>query len=103
MASPAPAFTLGGVFRAQVPTDVDLEDRLLYGLTPQRLAILAGCVLVAAALARHGAVGWVAAIPVAGAGVALAWLRPRGRPLDAWVVAAALFLYRNRRIEVEGR
>lgn len=89
------------MFRAWVPADVDLEDRVLYGLTPQRLAIVAGAVLVAAALARHGIAGWILAAPVAAAGAACAWLKPLGRSPDAWALVAVRYLLRNRRLECD--
>ena len=88
--------------RARVPLDVDLEDRLLYGLTPVRLAYL-----VIAGLA--GLAVWSARWPVApvrgfiamlalGTGAALAWGRWRGRPADGWVADFAHFVMATKRL-----
>jgi hypothetical protein len=81
---------------ARVPLDVDLEDRLLYGLTPMRLVYL-----VVALLA--GFVTWsgrwgptplraTAAILLVGIGIAAAWGRWRGRAADAWAVDIVTFV-----------
>jgi len=64
---------------ARVPLDVDLEDRLLYGLTPIRLAYVVLAVLAALALWSSSwlvvpARGLVAAIVLL-VGAALAWGR----------------------------
>jgi len=93
--------------RARVPLDVDLEDRLLYGLTPIRLAYMVLAVLGALALWSSS---WVAA-PVRGlaaaivllGGAALAWGRWRGRPADGWLTDFAMFVVSTRRLRWEGR
>ena len=81
---------------ARVPLDVDLEDRLLYGLTPTRLVYLV-VALLAAFSAWSG--GWApaavrvgCAVVLAVAGAAAAWGRWRGRPVDAWLIDIALFV-----------
>jgi hypothetical protein len=92
---------------ARVPLDVDLEDRLLYGLTPTRLAYLVISLIVAFALwssswgsppMRAGA-----AIPAVVVGAAVAWGRWRGRPADALIVDIATFLARTHRIAISKR
>lgn len=88
--------------RAQVPLDVDLEDRLLYGLTPVRLAylILAGLAGLAIWSARWPIApirGFVAAIAL-GAGATLAWGRWRGRAADGWVTDLAHFVVATQRL-----
>jgi PrgI family protein len=83
--------------RARVPLDVDLEDRILYGLTPIRLAyaVLAG--LGAMAIWSASALPTPVRIPlvivVLGAGAALAWGTFRGRPADEWMLDSALFVW----------
>src|SRR5215472_11257412 len=88
--------------RARVPLDVDLEDRIVYGLTPIRLAyvVLAGLAALAA---------WESSLAVApvraaltflllAAGGVLAWGRWQGRPADRWLIDLALFVMSTRRI-----
>jgi hypothetical protein len=88
--------------RARVPLDVDLEDRLAYGLTPGRFACLAvgvlagiGCwsALPATDALRLG-LAWL--LVLVGAGVA--WGRWRGRSFDAWAVDIVRFVGRNYRV-----
>ncbi len=88
--------------RARVPLDVDLEDRLVYGLTPIRLAY--------AVLAGLGAMAlWSAdtlflqlriclVLMVLGAGATLAWGTFRGRPADEWILDIAVFTWSTRRL-----
>jgi hypothetical protein len=87
---------------ARVPLDVDLEDRLLYGLTPMRLAYAVGALLAAFAL---WSTPWgppaLRALPsllVIGAGAIMSWGRWRGMPADGWVVNFATFIFRTRRL-----
>lgn len=87
---------------ARIPLDVDLEDRLLYGLTPIRLAYFVVALLV-------GFTVWSSpwaplpvraslALLVAGTGAVVSWGRWRGRPVDVWLVDIALFAARTRRV-----
>jgi hypothetical protein len=92
---------------ARVPLDVDLEDRLLYGLTPTRLAYLVISLIAAFALWSSS---WAAtpvragtALVVVGAGAAIAWGRWRGRPADALLVDIAMFIARTHRISINRR
>lgn len=87
---------------ARVPLDVDLEDKLLYGLTPTRLAYLVIALLAgfslwssnwAPAPARLGA-----AIAIVGVGAGAAWGRWRGRPVDGWLVDIVTFLLSTLRV-----
>ena len=90
--------------RARVPLDVDLEDRILYGLTPVRLAyvVLAGLAGLAAWESHlgmpwlRGALGAV----VLATGTAVAWGRWRGRAADAWLIDVAHFVLSNRRLRM---
>ena len=87
---------------ARAPLDVDLEDRLLYGLTPIRLAYAIGALLAAFALWSSqwgpGAMRAAAAILVIGIGALLSWGRWRGTPADAWVVNFVLFSVHSHRL-----
>lgn len=82
--------------RAKVPLDVDLEDRLVYGLSPIRLAyvVLAGLAALAvwSAQALPSIVRGAAALIVIAVGAALAWGRWRGRAADEWLMDAARFV-----------
>ena len=87
--------------RARVPQDVDLEDRLIYGLSPLRFGYLVIAALGALSLWRAEAVPPVLrAVPcllLLGGGAALAWGRWQGRGLDCWLVDLAVFVRRNYR------
>src|SRR5260370_8117157 len=84
---------------ARVPQDVDLEDRLIYGLSPIRCGYLVIAVLGALSLWRLEALPpWLRTGPclaVLAAGAALAWGRWRGRAVDRWLLALAVFVRRN--------
>jgi hypothetical protein len=87
--------------RARVPLDVDLEDRLVFGLTPIRLGyvVLSGL---------GGLAVWSSQLPlplrasasamVIAAGLTLAWGRWRGRAADAWLVDLTHFVLNTRRV-----
>jgi hypothetical protein len=91
---------------ARVPLDVDLEDRLLYGLTPIRLAYAVGAVLAAFALWSSpwgpAALRAAAATLIIGIGAVVSWGRWRGTPADAWVVDFVLFVARTRTLTWTG-
>src|SRR5215472_4129209 len=94
--------------RARVPQDVDLEDRLIYGLTPVRFGYLVVAALAALSLWRvEAAPGWLRALTcllLLGSGSALAWGRWRGRAFDAWLADLAVYVRRNHRLGlVRGR
>lgn len=89
---------------ARIPLDVDMEDRLLYGLTPTRLAylvvgLLAGFALWSGQWAATPIRG-AAAIVLAALGACAAWGRWRGRALDSWLVDIALFFMATRRVRI---
>lgn len=88
---------------ARVPLDVDLEDKLIYGLTPTRLAyVVLGLLASFAIWTAHWAptpVRAPIAIVVAVIGAAAAWGRWRGRPVDGWLVDLALFVATNYRVK----
>jgi hypothetical protein len=87
---------------ARVPLDVDLEDKLLYGLTPTRLAYLVVALLAAfSAWSTHWApvpVRAPCALMLAAIGACAAWGRWRGRPLDGWLIDLTSFLIATHRI-----
>ncbi|TMC81911.1 MAG: PrgI family protein [Chloroflexi bacterium] len=73
---------------ARIPLDVDLEDKLLYGLTPVRLAYLVVALLAGFAVwTSHWAPAparAAGAVVIVLGGVGAAWGRWRGRPVDGW-------------------
>ena len=84
---------------ARVPLDVDLEDKLIYGLTPMRLAYLVVSLLAGFALwssrwspppVRAGAT-----LIVIGLGVVMAWGRWRARAADQWLCDIVIFTARR--------
>lgn len=87
---------------ARVPLDVDLEDRLLYGLTPVRLAYMVVAVLGGLALWSSSwslvPVRALAAVACIGIGAAVSWGSWRGRAADAWIVDVVLFVARTHRV-----
>jgi hypothetical protein len=86
---------------ARAPLDVDLEDKLLYGLTPMRLGYVVLALLGAFALwsSTWAATPFRAAacVVVLLGGATVAWGRWRGRPLDGWLTDMAAFLGRTKR------
>jgi hypothetical protein len=73
--------------RARIPAGIDLEDRLLYGLSPARLGYVAGLAVLASWCWRQspwGPLRFAAAIVLLGGALAMGWLRHDGRHLDAW-------------------
>lgn len=87
----------------RVPLDVDLEDKLLYGLTPVRLAYIVLAVLAGLALWSST---WapvpmraVAALICIGLGAMVSWGRWGGRAADAWIVDIVLFMVRTHRLD----
>lgn len=90
--------------RARVPLDVDLEDRIAYGLTPVRLAyvVVAGLAALVVWESRFGAGAIRApfALLFLAAGAVLAWGRWRGRAADRWVIDLALFAVNTRRLRL---
>jgi hypothetical protein len=92
---------------ARVPQDVDLEDRLIYGLSPVRFGYLVLAVLCALTLWRLYALSpWVRAVPsllALAAGAGLAWGRWRGRALDRWLIDLCVYVRRNYAMRLRGR
>ena len=86
----------------KIPADVELEDKLVFGLTGRQLVILggAGLVLYLVFAATSGLVPlWVFAgfaAPVAAVAVALALGRRDGVSFDRWILAALAHLWRTR-------
>ena len=91
----------------KIPLDVDLEDKLLYGLTLTRLAYLVVAMLTAFSIWSSP---WSAApiracvaSLIALVGVVIAWGRWHGRAADSWIVDAIRFAITNYRIELRHR
>ena len=88
---------------ARIPLDVDLEDKLIYGLTPTRLAYLVIALLAGfATWSAHWAPSPVrgsVAIVIALVGAIAAWGRWRGRPLDGWAIDLAIYFVGNHRLK----
>jgi hypothetical protein len=87
---------------ARVPLDVDLEDRLLYGLTPTRLAYLvvalvSGFTLWSSPWAPTVVRGGAALLTI-GIGAVASWGRWKGRSADLWFVDIALFVARSHQV-----
>ncbi len=92
---------------ARVLLDVDLEDKLLYGLTPMRLAyllvaLLGGYAFWSAPWSPQG-IRAAASAAVIALGVAMAWGRWRSRAADQWLSDMAIFAARRYRIVWTGR
>ena len=92
---------------ARVPQDVDLEDRLIYGLSPVRFGYLVLAVLGALTLWRLDSLPpWARAVPcllALAAGGGLAWGRWRGRALDRWLIDMCVYVRRNYTVRVGAR
>lgn len=87
----------------ELPTHLQVEDQLIAGLTGRQLLRL-----VIGASVAYGTwdqlrwlpeeVRWGLALVVAVVTLALALVRPSGRPLDQWLMAGVLFLVLPRRL-----
>lgn len=87
---------------ARIPLDVDLEDKLIYGLTPMRLAYLVLSLLggfsLWSPLWAPQPVRAAACLAVVGLGAALAWGRWNSRAADQWLSDIAMFVARRYRL-----
>ena len=85
--------------------DVDLEDQLIYGLSPMRFGYVAIAVLgamVAWAGGRPPVIPRVAlALLLLAVGAAAGWVTFRARHLDDWALDLARWVLGNHRIRVE--
>lgn len=92
---------------AKAPLDVDLEDKLLYGLTPTRLAYLVVALLAGMAIWSSqwapSPVRLVASLMVVVLGVTGAWGRWQGRAADAWIADISIFLINTHRVSWNSR
>jgi hypothetical protein len=86
---------------ARVPLDIDLEDKLLYGLTPIRLLYLIVSLLASFALWSSlwslPVVRAAVSIAVIAMGAGFSWGRWRARGADQWLSDIAIFLLRRYR------
>jgi hypothetical protein len=82
--------------------DVDLEDKLLYGLTPMHLAYLVVGVVGGFALWSSpwapSPVRAASCFVVVAIGAAAAWGRWHGRAVDAWVADISMFVINTHRV-----
>ena len=87
---------------ARIPLDVDLEDKLLYGLTPIRLGYLViGLLAAFSTWSTHWApttARALVAVMLGALGAVAAWGRLRGRAVDGWLVDAAIYCLSNYRL-----
>lgn len=73
--------------RARIPAGIDLEDRLLYGLSPARLGYVSGLLVAAIWFWRQAMPVPIRLLPVAmllSGAAAVGWMRYEGRHLDSW-------------------
>lgn len=79
-----------------MPLDVDMEDKLLYGLTPVRLAYMVVALLAGFATWSSqwapSPVRAIASVTLIGLGATLAWGRWQGRPVDGWLTDVCIFM-----------
>ncbi len=89
---------------AQIPLDIDLEDRLIYGLTPVRFGYMVVAALGALAAWSAQSLALYLRGPMAAicllAGAATAWGRFGGRPLDGWLADLTRFVLANYRLRI---
>lgn len=89
--------------RARVPQDVDLEDKLIFGLSPVRFGYLVIAVLGAFTVwglhVLPGAVRLFLCLLILLAGPVLAWGRVGGTRSDRLAWDCLVFLRRNRQLE----
>jgi hypothetical protein len=86
----------------EIPTHLDVEDKLLFGLTMRQfLYVVVGCSIAYGLWERTAGVpdglrlsATAVCLIVA---IALALLRPFGRPLEEWLLAAGLYVSLPRR------
>ena len=89
--------------KARIPAGIDLEDRLLYGLSPARLGYVVTLLVVAAWFWRQplwGPLRWLPGLLFVGLAAAAGWLQHDGRHLDAWVQDIARHLLSRYRLHV---
>lgn len=89
---------------ARIPLDVDLEDKLIYGLTPARLTyFVVGLLAAFAAWSQAWAPAPVRApvsVLIAGIAAVAAWGRWQGRAIDAWAIDLTLYVAANYRVKL---
>ena len=84
--------------RARIPAGIDLEDRLLYGLSPARLGYVAGLAALASWFWRQPVWGPLRILPamlLLAAAAAVGWFRHEGRHLDQWARDLVLHVIAN--------
>lgn len=87
--------------RARIPAGIDLEDKLLYGLSPARLGYVTALVGGAIWVLRQplpGPLRWFCTAALLAAAAAVGWLSKGGRHLDAWAADLARHVTRRYRL-----
>jgi hypothetical protein len=90
--------------RARIPAGIDLEDKLLYGLSPARLGYVVGLVVVAAWVWRQPVWVPLRAVPgllLVAVAAAVGWYRHDGRHLDAWAEDLVRHLLTRYQVDVD--
>ena len=90
--------------RARIPAGIDLEDRLLYGLSPARLGYVVVLLILAAWFWRQPLWVPLRVVPgflLLGAAAAVGWWTHDGRHLDAWAEDLVRHLFTCFRLEVD--
>jgi hypothetical protein len=89
---------------ARVPLDVDLEDRIIFGLTPQRFGYLVlGALAAFASWSQHS---WpevlraAAGLPFLVLAAAAAWGRWRGRAFDGYLMDVGRYAIANYEVRI---
>ncbi len=90
--------------KARIPAGIDLDDKLLYGLSPARLGYVTALVVAAIWVLRQPlptALRFgLAALLLATAALA-GWMRRSGRHLDAWAADLARHVRRRYRVRLD--
>jgi hypothetical protein len=90
--------------RARIPAGIDLEDRLLYGLSPARLGYVFVMLVIAAWFWRQPFWTPLRVVPglmLLGGAAAVGWWKHEGRHLDAWAEDLVRHLLACYRLEVD--
>jgi len=90
--------------RARIPAGIDLEDRLLYGLSPARLGYVVVLAVLAAWFLRQPLWAPLRILPglfLVALAAAVGWLKHDGRHLDAWAADLLHHLLARYRLEVD--
>jgi len=88
--------------KARIPLDLELDDQLLFGLSPQRTGYALIALLASLTVWKSGlqlAPRLLLDVLVLVAGGTLSWGRWQGRPADHWLIDLFCFVRLNYRFE----